>query len=179
MTSLSDGKAWFLALVESALERTDYHAAYVSRVVSQSADGSLSVVPDSGKIPPMTDVPIRYGVPGVSVKVSPGARVLVGFDGGDRRFPIATVWESAAVTELRVTCSTKVILDCPDVNLGNEAGAPIARLGDVVEVLFPPTAILAGVLGVPPATQPITGTLTIVDSLVGIITSGATRAKAS
>lgn len=179
MTSLSDGKAWFLALVESVLERTDYHAQYVSRVVSQDGAGLLSVVPDNGKIPPMVGVPIHYGVPGISAKVESGARVLIGFEGGDRRRPIATVWESAALTELRITAETKVILTCPDVNIGDESGAPIARLGDVVEVLFPPTAILAGVLGVPPATQPITGTLTVVDSLVGIITSGATRAKAS
>lgn len=168
MTLPNDGKSWLLAIVESALERTDYHASYVARVVSQDDAGLLSVVPDNKRLPAMVGVPIRYGVPGISAKVESGARVLIGFEGGDRRFPIATVWESAAMTELRITATTKVVLTCPDVSLGDEDGAPLARVGDPVDVVFDvsaiPTAIASG-----------TGILVA----VGVISSGAQRVKAS
>ena len=168
MTLVSDGKAWLLAIIETALERTDYHAEYVARVVAQGSNGLLSVVPDDKRIPPMVDVPIRYGVPGISAKVESGARVLIAFEGGDRRRPIATVWESAALTELRITATTKVVVECPDISLGDTSGAPIARVGDPVDVVFDvsaiPTAIASG-----------TGILVA----VGVISSGAQMAKAS
>lgn len=179
MTTLSDGKAWFLALVESALRRTDYHALYPARIVAQDAAGLLELVPDDSRIPGMTGVPIRPGIPGVSVKVAPGARVCVGFEGGNPSRPVATIWEASAVKELRITGTAKITIDCPDVHLGSDGGAPIARLGDVVEVLFPNIAAVSGTVGVPPATQPFAGIVQITESLVGIITSGATRAKAS
>lgn len=175
MTNQNDTGSWFRALVESVVRRTDYHALYVARVVAQGADGSLDVIPDNDKMPGMTGVPIRYGVPGLSAKVKAGARVLVGFEGGDPSRPIATVWESAALTELRITSEARVVVDCPSVELGAEGGAPLARLGDVVEVLFPPGAIVGGVVG----GAPFTGPIIITDSLVGVITSGAARAKAT
>lgn len=168
MTTLSDGKAWLLAIVEAALERTDYHAEYVARVVAQGSNGLLSVVPDDKRIPPMVDVPIRYGVPGISAKVESGARVLIAFEGGDRRRPIATVWESAALTELRITSTTKVVLDCPDVNIGDGSGAPVARVGDPVDVVFDVSAVTAAVAS---------GTGILV--AVGVVSSGAANVKAS
>ena len=106
--------------------RIDVLAAYPARVVSQASDGSLDVRPDSPKLPPMTGVPIRYGVPGVSARVSAGARVLIEFAGGDPQQPIATVWESASVTELRLA-----------------GDRPIIREGDPVVVLVDPTAAKA------------------------------------
>ena len=168
MTLPNDGKSWLLAIVESALERTDYHASYVARVVSQDDAGLLSVVPDNKRLPAMVGVPIRYGVPGVSAKVESGARVLIGFEGGDRRFPIATIWESAALTELRITAKTKVILTCPDVRIGDEDGAPVARVGDPVDVVFDVSAI-------PVAIASGTGILVA----VGVISSGASSVRAS
>lgn len=170
MTILNDGKALLLALVERALERTDYHAQYVARVVSQGSDGLLSVVPDNDKMPPMTEVPIRYGVPGISAKVESGARVLIGFEGGDRRRPIATVWESAALTELRIVSTTKVVVESPDVSIsdGVSAAAPVARVGDPIDVVFDASAV---------ATAVASGTGILV--AVGVISAGATNVKAS
>ena len=55
----------------------------------------------------MTGVPIQYGVPGIFAKVEPGARVLVGFEGGNPAKPIATVWESASISELRITSEAR------------------------------------------------------------------------
>lgn len=86
-------------------QRIDYLAAYPSRVVAQNADGTLELVPDSPRLSSYSKVPIRYGVPGVSATVASGARVLLEFGGGDARNPIATVWESASVTQLTLTAT--------------------------------------------------------------------------
>ena len=128
MSALSDGKAWLAVIVETVMRRVDYHALYVARVVTQHGDGTIDVVPDTDKIPPMTEVPIRYGLPGISAKVKPGARVLIGFEGGEASRPIATVWESAAIEELRITSDKAVIVVAPDVQLGDE-GRPTRSSG--------------------------------------------------
>ena len=179
MTAPNDAKAWFMAVVRAVMGHVAYFGQYPARIVSQAADGSLELVPDDARLPGCTRVPIRYGVPGISAKVKPGSLVLLTFEGGDPRRPVATVWDTNVLRELRVTAETKVVLDCPSVELGGDGGQPIARLGDIVEVIFPTMAVLTGVVGVPPATQPLAGTVQITDSLVGIITSSASRAKAT
>lgn len=113
--------------------RIDALAGYPARVVTQHADNTLDVKPDSPKLPPMTRVPIRYGVPGVSAKVSAGARVLVEFASGDTSKPVATVWESAAVTELTITADK--------IRLGGDR--PLVREGDPVVVMLTAAAITA------------------------------------
>lgn len=105
--------------------RLDALAAYPAKVITQHADGTLDVRPDSPRLPPMTSVPIRYGVPGVSAKVSAGARVLVEFAGGDTSSPVATVWESASVTELS--------LDATKIRIGGDRN--VALEGDSVVVV--------------------------------------------
>ena len=82
------------------------------------------------------------------------------------RYPVATLWDGGVVRELKITATTKVVLDCPDVELGGEGGAPLARVGDTVDVLLDPVAIAA-------ATQ--TGGIA---SSVGIISTGGERVKA-
>ena len=93
---------------------------------------------------------------------------LIGFEGGDRRRPIATVWESAALTELRIVSKTKVVVDCPDVSIGDESGAPIARVGDPIDIVFDVSAV---------STALASGTGILV--AVGVISAGATKVKAS
>jgi len=130
--------------------RIDTLAAYPARVVSQAADGSLEVRPDSPRLPPMTGVPIRYGVPGVSAKVATGARVLIEFAGGDPQTPIATVWESAAVTELTVSATS--------IRLNGDR--PVTREGDPAVVLVDLVAAKAiAALAVSPAgpSVPVSG----------------------
>lgn len=171
MSSLSDGKAWLAAIVESVMRRVDYHAQYVARVVTQHDDGSIDVVPDTDKIPPMTEVPIRYGVPGVSAKVKPGARVLIGFEAGDASRPIATVWESAAIEELRITSDKAVVVVAPSVTIGGDDDPrPVARMGDAVDILLSAASVTLAAAATPPSP---------VIPCVGIISTGAKRAKAS
>jgi len=97
-------KQALLGLIEGHTARFDFFAFYPARVAAQNADGTLEVQPDSAAVPPVSQVPIRLGVPGVKVKVAAGCRVLVGFEGGDPRRPVATLWQfdGPALLELAI-----------------------------------------------------------------------------
>lgn len=60
----------------------DYHAMYAGKVVLQRANGTIDVVLDNPKFPPLTSVPIRVPAPGAKINVAPGSRVIIAFDGG-------------------------------------------------------------------------------------------------
>ena len=86
--------------------RVDYLALYPSVVSGQDADGRLHLVPEDIRLSSCRGVPIRLGIPGVTVRVATGARVLLGFEAGDPARPVATLWESGSVTELVVNGAT-------------------------------------------------------------------------
>ncbi len=108
--------------VERVLEavlgpRIDRCALYPARVVAQSAsDGTLEVQLDDTRFPSMTRVPIRTPFPDTSLKVQPGARVLIGWEateearGPDPRRPYASLWEGGSLTELQVAGTDAVSL---------------------------------------------------------------------
>ncbi len=107
--------------------RLDYLALYPARVVQQTADGKLDLIPDDDRrLPHFQGVPIVLGVPGVTVTVLAGARVLLGFASGDPEKPQAWLWElqTAVVSELR--------LDAATIRFNTGSGSSIARVGDTV-----------------------------------------------
>jgi len=107
--SLDALKESFAAVVK-ALTPVDYFAYYPAKVVKQNADDlTLDVQPDDTRIPGMERVPIRFGTPQTTAKVQAGARVLVGFAGGNPKLPIATVWESATLIELNFGSTTDFV----------------------------------------------------------------------
>lgn len=93
-------------IIRRVTARVDYLALYPSIVTAQDADGRLHLVPEDARLAPMQGVPIRIGIPGVTVKVVAGARVLLGFEAGDPARPVATLWESGSITELVVNGAT-------------------------------------------------------------------------
>ncbi|MBK7823347.1 MAG: hypothetical protein IPJ61_20385 [Tessaracoccus sp.] len=141
----TDTERGLAAVVRSLVERIvgprlDLLAAYPATVVSQNADGTLELRPSSSKVPAVTKVPIRYGVPGITAKVSAGARVWLEFAGGDASQPVATLWESASVTELDFSATL--------IKVGGSR--PLVRQGDPVMVMLGPTAaakIVSGGVG--------------------------------
>jgi hypothetical protein len=156
-------------IVQAMLAPTDYHAAWPAKVVSQSAQGLLELVPDDPRLKSINNVPIRYGVPGVTATVRPGARVMLQFEQGDPSRPIATVWESASLISVTVKADK--------VYIGDDTGdvRPIARTGDTVECIMPPLCQVSGSI----SGAPFTGLITIVDSVVGVITSGAEKGQSA
>lgn len=106
------------AIIEGLVgSRLDRLALYPARVVAQSADKTrLDLQPDDARIPPCAGVPIRHGLPGVTVTVAAGARVLLGYAAGDPMQPYAALWEAGSVVSLSV----------------NGGSTRVARVGDTV-----------------------------------------------
>lgn len=109
--------------------RIDYLAAYPCRVVKQNADGTLELVPDDARLSSYSKVPIRYGVPGVSATIAAGARVLLEFAGADPQKPIATVWESASVTQINIVTGAGAT-----INIGGATSTAI-NLGAALQIV--------------------------------------------
>lgn len=94
-------------LVESFVgPRLDHLALYPCTVVAQRADKTLDLQPDDHRIPPCAGIPIRHGLPGVTVTVPAGGRVLLGYAGGNPALPYAALWESDAVTSISINGGT-------------------------------------------------------------------------
>ncbi|HEU4406753.1 MAG TPA: hypothetical protein VFS43_15915 [Polyangiaceae bacterium] len=157
----------------------DYLALYPARVAAQNDDGTLELVPDDSRFKGLSRVPIRPGLPAVTLEVERDSRVLFGFEGGDRSRPYASVWDASVVTSMTIRAETKVVVIAPSVELGGEGGSPVARVGDTVACVLPSKMPVAGLIGVPPATQPFTGFIDVSDPVLGVIEGGALHTKAS
>lgn len=76
--------------------RIDYSQIYEGKVVVQKPlTGRLDILPDDARIRGvggLTEVPIFHGLPGVTVTVLPGERVLVAFRNGDPKLPAVIGW---------------------------------------------------------------------------------------
>lgn len=86
-------------------DKIDYSRLYPSKVLKQSADGSLEILPDAKQLRGngLTGVPIRHGIPGLHVTVPPGGKVLLFFESGDPKLPAAALWpDGSSCTEVRL-----------------------------------------------------------------------------
>lgn len=92
-------------IVATLTRRVDYLALYPCVVVSQRADGTLDLRAEDARLGAPAAIPYRT-LRGLSVEVSAGARVLLGFEGGDPARPIALLWELGYASVLRVNDGT-------------------------------------------------------------------------
>jgi len=123
-------KTHLAALVDLFMRRVDYYALYPAVVVSQNGDKTLELRPESEKLPQgMSTVPIRLGIPGATVTVEAGARVLVGFENGDPKRPYAGLWDTASVVEISI----------------NGGSTPVAKEGSSITGTAGPFPIVANV----------------------------------
>jgi hypothetical protein len=98
--------------VRHALERiirwvtrdTLFLGLYTAEVVRQAADGTLDLMPADDRLRSqgLQSVPIRHGLPGVTVEVPNGELVLLGFDAGDPSKPYAALWHEGQVTKVNI-----------------------------------------------------------------------------
>ncbi len=89
----------FADIIENLVGRqVDYTKLYPSVVTAQNADGTLQLIPDNKKVQGTghNNIKIRHGLPGVSVEVSAGARVRLGFENGKPSEPYASLWDTDA-----------------------------------------------------------------------------------
>jgi hypothetical protein len=91
-------------LIRWVMRDAFYLGQFTCQVISQAADGTLDLMPDDSRLRAqgLQSVPIRHGLPGTTVRVASGARVLLGFDGGDPRQPYAALWHEGAVLEVAI-----------------------------------------------------------------------------
>lgn len=126
------GAEW-AAIVESIVgTRIDYARMYPATVISQASDGTLEVIADDVKVrgSGITQVPIRHGLPGVTVEVPADVRVLVFFEDGNPRKPAAALWpDGSSVTKMKIACPEIEI----DGNL-NVTGEVTAKSGSASSV---------------------------------------------
>lgn len=122
----------FTKIVRQMTRTMDFLAMYPATVVSQNGDGSLELKMKSDRMPSMSRIPIRYGVPGVSAKIKSGSVVAVEFERGDPSSPVATVWNRESVSELTIKAD-RVVVDALDIEA--QKGRPLARVGDMVQVI--------------------------------------------
>jgi hypothetical protein len=115
LTSVSSSLNRFLAGVRRSI---DYSRPYPGRVSKQNGDGTLQVVPDDERVKGagLDRVPYYVGLPGSTVKVNPGQRVLLAFEAGDPKRPFIGGWQGGAPKEITVAGPT---------------GLPAARQGDM------------------------------------------------
>jgi hypothetical protein len=108
--------AAFGRLVDALTRRVDHLALYPCRVVAQRADGTLDLQAEDPRVGSPASIPYRT-LRGLSVEVSAGARVLLGFEGGDPSRPVALLWELGDATVVRVNNGdVKVARDGDDVS---------------------------------------------------------------
>lgn len=135
---------------------TIYLTLYSATVIRQAADGTLDLLPDDLRIQSagLQGVPIRHGLPGVTVTVPAGERVLLGFDSGDPARPYAALWHAGQVTSVQVGGSEPVAL-------ASAVEAQLAALKEAISAATPvpndggaalKTAILTALEGWPEST---------------------------
>ena len=113
------------AFVRGLFPRIDYLARYPGTIVSQSGN-LFDFQPDSPNLPGMSGLPVRFGMPGVTVQLNLAnkPRCLLGFDGGNPSAPYLELWEQPGL-------STLTMDPLASINLG-PAAAAVGRVGDAV-----------------------------------------------
>lgn len=142
---------------------------YRYRVVRVAVDKrlDLQVVRKQAGLPDLTTCSSMPGVPGAYPEPQPGCEVLVAFIDGDKSQPIVVAYSGSDRPGFVPSMLT----------LGGTSGAPVARQGDTVDVLMPPTAALVGTIT---GVGPVSGVMTFsTPKTVGIISGGSTKVKAA
>jgi len=75
-----------------------YQRLWPAVVEAQNADGSVDVV--VGGTWGETSVPLRHGLPGVSVLVQQGQQVLLGYEAGRASQPYAALWKTSGTAKI-------------------------------------------------------------------------------
>lgn len=150
-------------IIRFVTRETLYLRSFECTVEIDHGDNTLDLLPDDARVrgTGLSRVPIRHGLPGVTVRVATGSRVLLGFVEGDPRKPFASLWQPGSIEEVSFD--------------GGQAS--VARVGDIVVCTWPASLAFTGAL-TGPVSGTIAGTLTIGTQSSGTIQSGAARVRA-
>lgn len=132
-----------------------YGRLWPCTVAAQNADGTLDLTPDDDGIrgTGLSSVPIRYGIPGVTVTVAEGARCHVGFDNADPSRRFACLFEPDSLITMTLSASGAINIVAPDINASG--GVPVGavlRIGDDITLTDGSTGEIA--YTIPPLVPP-------------------------
>lgn len=113
-------KAAVAAIIDWRMSRMDFVGLQAATVKGQNSDGTLEVQFEDAKYGQLTSLKIVSPNPGSQVKVSAGARVIVGWVGANPDMPIAVAWDTGSTTELDVNATTIAF---------QGGGTPVAKEG--------------------------------------------------
>ncbi len=161
MSALLDRiKEPFVALVRSVFPRIDYLALYPGTVVLQRGPNAIDVQCDDPRLPGFASIPLFLGEPSAVVQVQAGARILVGFQGGDPRYPFAALWGNGAVVQSLSFAG---------------GGHAAARVGDPVKLAL--SDLQQFVFTAPPTGGPCTVTGGIVGTPATQVSAGSSKVQ--
>lgn len=90
----------FAEIVRGLTRAVDFHRAVRARVDHVHASGRVDTSPETVGTPTQTDLPLRFGVPGVLRAVAgTGARVLLAWAEGDPSQPYVAAWDGGESLE--------------------------------------------------------------------------------
>jgi hypothetical protein len=142
-------------------QRIDSLALYPCQVLRDHGDMRLDLQPDRADLPLLVHIPLRTMLPGVTVRVRQGARVLLGFENGDPSRPVATLFDGGALENLTIHAQTSITLQTPDLDLGDEGGTGVLRQNKSVTWVFAAPVVP----GVPVSADPVAGGSSIVKAV--------------
>lgn len=158
-------------VLEALLPDFDLYALHPASVLASNSSGgpdgesTVDVRPGNSRLPDLTGVPLRGMSPGEKITVQSGARVLIAFEGAQRDAPIALLFGAGGLSALEITASQNIKLKAVtldlegNVNLGGQAGLPVARVTDDILGYIPVGTVLTPAFVPNPVPIPVTGTI--------------------
>jgi hypothetical protein len=120
-------KGGFAALARDPLAL--YSNLYRAKVVRQLGNlRRVDVVPTDPRLPPMSNIPLLVGVPGMEARILPGHFVLVGWENGHPDKPFATLWAPGESG----TKPVQATIHASALELGGKAVEPVIKGGTYV-----------------------------------------------
>jgi len=111
-------------LARNAIPWADYLTTYRGRVVAErlALDGTMTVdvMPDDARLPPMSGVKLKLGLPAVSAQFQPGARVEIGWEGGNPQRPFAALFDGGEADTISMVIKATQLFLGADVAGGAE-----------------------------------------------------------
>ncbi len=152
------------AIVDEMTARTAYHVPVRYRVINAASGERWNLQAVSrGKWPDLLPAVSFPGAGGYKATLSPSSMVLVQFVEGDPTQPVITHFEGpdgAGFVPVSIV-------------IGGLTGAAAARVGDQVQVFFPPQMPVTGTI----SGAPFAGVLTIPGPGIGSIQTGSTKVQ--
>jgi hypothetical protein len=167
------------ALVQEEVSRLRFLASWEYTVVGVNGDGTINCSSPTAPLPSLNNVPISPGAAGETGAPTPGNNCTVRFVNGDpARYRIVGNAPLVRTATFDATDTVNVGPSVSNAVILAGGSAPVARMGDAVQVYFPtaPMVLTTGILtGPPPTSTPLgtfTATLVVAGPAVGTITTG-------